>query len=70
METERETERPFAVALPTALIARLRLESARSMRTIKAIVAEALDARLPSEITITTRKSKRGQQKKSEAPGV
>ncbi len=52
MRTSKKIEQQFAVKLEADLLKRLRLESLNTGTTIREIVAEALDARLPTKIRI------------------
>jgi hypothetical protein len=48
----------FAVELPIELRSKLRLESARTGRQIRELVADALSDFLPQQITITAHRAK------------
>jgi len=59
---ELNGERTFAVKLSDTLINRLRVESVRSGRNIRTIVAAALDNALPDHEIVVTRKPSRTKQ--------
>lgn len=58
-------ERTLAVKLPSALLSRLRMESLRSERLIREIVASALDECLPAKIEVTATPSPRSRRTSS-----
>ncbi len=62
MRTSKKIEQTFSVKLDANLLKRLKLESVNTETTIRSIVAEALDARLPGKIRIVTDDDRRASR--------